>query len=139
MNGAHRAAEFRGRRVLKRGHAFLFRSRGRGHGYRISPKCFSRASDRVERQYADVLEIGLSAQSAPGISRHSRAPEPDLFRRVREETERMPNSQMQIAAEQFQFMGLLVRAIGVRRALEIGVFTGSSSLAVALALPKGER
>jgi predicted O-methyltransferase YrrM len=32
-------------------------------------------------------------------------------------------------------MGLLVRLIGARRALEIGTFTGYSALAVALALP----
>lgn len=42
---------------------------------------------------------------------------------------------MQIAPEQGQFMALLVRLIGARRALEIGVFTGYSSIAVALAMP----
>lgn len=43
---------------------------------------------------------------------------------------------MQIAPEQGQFMALLVQLLGARRALEIGVFTGYSSLAVALALPQ---
>jgi predicted O-methyltransferase YrrM len=43
---------------------------------------------------------------------------------------------MQIAPEQGQFMQLLVRLMGARRYLEIGVFTGYSSLAVALALPE---
>ena len=42
---------------------------------------------------------------------------------------------MQIAPEQGQFMGLLVKLIGARRTLEIGVFTGYSALSVALALP----
>ena len=42
---------------------------------------------------------------------------------------------MQIAHEQGQFMGLLVKLIGARRTLEIGVFTGYSALSVALALP----
>ncbi len=42
---------------------------------------------------------------------------------------------MQIAPDQGQFMGLLVRLMGARKALEVGVFTGYSSLAVALALP----
>lgn len=42
---------------------------------------------------------------------------------------------MQIGADQGQFMGFLVRALGVRRALEIGTFTGYSALSVALALP----
>jgi predicted O-methyltransferase YrrM len=55
--------------------------------------------------------------------------------RLRAETRRMPNASMQISPEQAQFMGLLVRVIGARRALEIGTFTGYSALAVALALP----
>ena len=42
---------------------------------------------------------------------------------------------MQISPEQGQFMALLVRLIGARRTLEIGVFTGYSALTVALALP----
>ena len=46
---------------------------------------------------------------------------------------------MQISPEQGQFMALLVRLIGARRALEIGVFTGYSALAVALALPEDGR
>ena len=42
---------------------------------------------------------------------------------------------MQITALQGRFLQLLVLAIGARKTLEIGVFTGYSSLAVALALP----
>ena len=48
----------------------------------------------------------------------------------------MPSGLMQISPEQGQFMGLLVRLIGIRRILEIGVFTGYSSLTIALALPE---
>lgn len=58
-----------------------------------------------------------------------------LMQRLREETARLPNSNMQIAPEQGQFMALLVELIGARKALEVGVFTGYSSLAVAQALP----
>lgn len=61
--------------------------------------------------------------------------EPEVLRRLREETARHPEAQMQIAPEQGQFMALLVRLMGARRALEVGVFTGYSSTVVALALP----
>lgn len=46
-----------------------------------------------------------------------------------------PLARMQIAPEQGQFMQMLVSLIGARRTIEIGVFTGYSALAVALALP----
>ena len=61
--------------------------------------------------------------------------EADVLRRLREETARMPMAIMQIAPEQGQFMALIVELIGAKRTLEVGVFTGYSSLAVALALP----
>lgn len=61
--------------------------------------------------------------------------EPDVLRRLREETARRENASMQIAPEQGQFMALLVKLIGAERTLEIGSFTGYSALAVALALP----
>lgn len=47
-----------------------------------------------------------------------------------------PRASMQIAPEQGQFMALLVRLIGARRTIEVGVFTGYSALSVALALPE---
>ena len=47
----------------------------------------------------------------------------------------MPMAIMQIGPEQGAFMALLVELLGVRRYLEVGVFTGYSALAVALALP----
>lgn len=58
-----------------------------------------------------------------------------LLERLRAETARDPMARMQIAPEQGQFMMLLVQLLGVRKALEIGVFTGYSALCVALALP----
>jgi caffeoyl-CoA O-methyltransferase len=58
---------------------------------------------------------------------------------LREATLRLPNHEMQISPEQGQFMGLLVRLMGARRCIEIGVYTGYSALAVALALPDDGR
>jgi predicted O-methyltransferase YrrM len=61
--------------------------------------------------------------------------EPDVLRRLREETANHPMVSMQISPEQGQFMALLIHMLGARRTIEVGVFTGYSSLAVALALP----
>ena len=61
--------------------------------------------------------------------------EPEVLGRLRERTASLPEHGMQIAPEQGAFMALLVRAIGARRCLEVGTFTGYSSTAVALALP----
>jgi predicted O-methyltransferase YrrM len=62
-----------------------------------------------------------------------------LLRRLREETAHYPNASFQISAEQGQFMGLLMHLIRARRAIEIGVYTGYSALAVAQALPDDGR
>jgi caffeoyl-CoA O-methyltransferase len=59
--------------------------------------------------------------------------------KLREATRTHPRAAMQISPEQGQLMGLLVRLIGARRTIEIGVFTGYSALAVALALPPDGR
>ena len=61
--------------------------------------------------------------------------EPEALRRVREETDRMPDSQMQISPDQGQFMALLVELMGATSAIEVGTFTGYSTLSVARALP----
>lgn len=59
----------------------------------------------------------------------------ELLKRLREETAKDPASIMQIPPEQGQFMALLVKLMSAKKALEIGVFTGYSSLCVAQALP----
>jgi caffeoyl-CoA O-methyltransferase len=61
--------------------------------------------------------------------------EPPVLESLRLETQAMPNGGMQISPEQGRFMAFLVELIGVRRYLEVGVFTGYSSLSVALAMP----
>jgi len=62
--------------------------------------------------------------------------EPDVLRRLREETRPMPEADCQISPEQGQFMALLLRVMGAKRVLEVGTFTGYSSTAMALALPE---
>ncbi|MDD5203985.1 MAG: class I SAM-dependent methyltransferase [Desulfobacterales bacterium] len=62
--------------------------------------------------------------------------EPDLLRRLREETAKDPMHMMQISPEQGQFMALLIKVMGVRRSLEVGVYTGYSSICVGMALPE---
>ena len=61
--------------------------------------------------------------------------EPEILAKLRAETAQHPLVNMQISPEQGQLMGLLVQLIGAKRCLEVGVFTGYSSLAVALNLP----
>src|SRR5882757_553602 len=59
--------------------------------------------------------------------------------RCREETEKRADGHMQVTAEQGAALAMLVRMTGAIRCLEVGVFTGYSALAVALALPKQGR
>ena len=54
---------------------------------------------------------------------------------LREATRTWPRAGMQISPEQGQLLALLLRLIGARRAIEVGVFTGYSALTTALALP----
>jgi caffeoyl-CoA O-methyltransferase len=61
--------------------------------------------------------------------------EPRVLAELREETSKLPSAGMQISPEQGQLMRLLVELIGARRCIEVGVFTGYSSLCVALSLP----
>lgn len=62
--------------------------------------------------------------------------ESSLLRDLREETAALPDSGMQISPEFGQFLSLLVELTGARRALEIGTFTGYSSICIASALPE---
>ena len=80
------------------------------------------------------ISIGLAPDLHAYLVKHG-VREPEVLRRLREETASLPRHNMQIAPEQGAFMALLVRLSGARRAIELGTFTGYSSLAVALALP----
>jgi predicted O-methyltransferase YrrM len=61
--------------------------------------------------------------------------EPELLRKLREETATKPGAHQQIVPEQGQFMAFLIQLLGAKKTLEVGVFTGYSALSVALALP----
>lgn len=61
--------------------------------------------------------------------------EPEILQQLRAETATLPQAGMQISPDQGQFMAMLVRLMNAKKVLEVGVFTGYSSLAVALALP----
>jgi caffeoyl-CoA O-methyltransferase len=66
-------------------------------------------------------------------------PEPELRRRLRDETAAHPMARMQITPEQGHLLALFVHLLKAKRALEVGVFTGYSSLSVAQALPPDGR
>ncbi len=61
--------------------------------------------------------------------------ESDLLRQLREETAQLEFSVMQISPEQGQFMSLLIKLMGAKRTIEIGTFTGYSSICIASAMP----
>lgn len=63
----------------------------------------------------------------------------EILQQLREENAQHPRAVMQISPEQGQFMGLLIQLLGVKKALEVGVFTGYSSLIVAMAMPNDGR
>ncbi|WP_310413769.1 class I SAM-dependent methyltransferase [Chamaesiphon sp. OTE_8_metabat_110] len=65
--------------------------------------------------------------------------EPEILTQLRSETARHPLVDMQVSPEQGQLMGLLVKLIGAKKCLEVGVFTGYSALVVALNLPEDGR
>jgi predicted O-methyltransferase YrrM len=61
--------------------------------------------------------------------------ETEVARALRAETAKMPMAGMQSRQEQASFLQFMVRLIGARRVIEVGVFTGGGTLAMALALP----
>jgi predicted O-methyltransferase YrrM len=85
----------------------------------------NRSLDLDDRLYDYLLKVSLR--------------ESDLLRELRAETAKLPGGGMQISPEQGQFMALLTEMLGVRRAIEVGTFTGYSSLSVAAAMPEDGR
>ena len=78
--------------------------------------------------------MGISADLAEYV-REIGTREPEVLARLRDETAAIPQRGMQVAPEEGAFLAMLVQLTGARRCIEVGTFTGYSSLAVALALP----
>jgi predicted O-methyltransferase YrrM len=93
-------------------------------------------SGRVVQEEVVMSKRSLVSEAVEHYAFNVIARETPLQKRLREETARLPEAQMQIGPDQGAFMALLVRLIGARRTLEVGTFTGYSSLAVAAALPE---
>ena len=62
-----------------------------------------------------------------------------VLARLRQETSRLEAAAMQIGRDQGRFMTLMLCCLGARRTIEVGVFTGYSTLITALALPNTGR
>ena len=77
------------------------------------------------------------------IRRHTRrlaeAREDGLLARLRRRTAELPESRMQVSPQQGQLLALLAKLIGARAVLEVGVFTGYSSICMARSLPPDGR
>src|SRR5262245_6338546 len=80
------------------------------------------------------VSMGLPPEMEAYVVRHG-VREPELLKRLRDETALLPEHNMQIAPEQGALLSLLVEVTGAKRCIEIGTFTGYSSLVVALAMP----
>ncbi len=77
----------------------------------------------------------LGPAGAAYLHRLATTEESAVKRRLREHTDQLAHANMQISPEQGQLLGLLVRLLGARRVIEIGVFTGYSTLCMAEHLP----
>ncbi|XP_024451307.1 tricin synthase 1 isoform X1 [Populus trichocarpa] len=86
-----------------------------------------------DEKYGNKQNISLTPRLYDYILSNVR--EPEILRQLREETASMRGSQMQVSPDQAQLLAMLVQILGAKRCIELGVYTGYSSLAVALVLP----
>ncbi|KAL0927642.1 hypothetical protein M5K25_001837 [Dendrobium thyrsiflorum] len=86
-----------------------------------------------DEKYGKKQVISLSPRIYEYVLANVR--EPPVLRELREETAGMRGSQMQVSPDQAQLLAILVQILGAVKCIEIGVYTGYSSLAIALALP----
>ncbi|ONK80544.1 uncharacterized protein A4U43_C01F19000 [Asparagus officinalis] len=105
---------------------------------RSRPLCAAAAPAPVvaatDEKYGSKQVVSLTPQIYDYVLSNVR--EPQILRELREETASMQGSQMQVSPDQAQLLAMLVQVLGAQRCIEVGVYTGYSSLAVALVLPE---
>ena len=94
---------------------------------------------RLDKESVDVSPHAEPRRHALSLPARPLGPRASGAGELREATRTWPRGGMQISPEQGQLFTLLLRLIGARRAIEVGVFTGYSALTTALALPADGR
>uniref|UniRef100_A0A0D9X4I7 Caffeoyl-CoA O-methyltransferase n=1 Tax=Leersia perrieri TaxID=77586 RepID=A0A0D9X4I7_9ORYZ len=102
--------------------------------YLCSSSSSAAAAAAVEEARQGRKQLGATAQLCEYLLANVR--EHPVLRELREETAAMRGSQMQVSPAQAQLLAMLTQILGAVRCIEVGVYTGYSSLAVALALPE---
>ncbi|KAK9078659.1 hypothetical protein SSX86_002716 [Deinandra increscens subsp. villosa] len=103
---------------------------------KVTTNCFSDRAVTIaasDHNYGSKQVISVTPQIYDYLLTNVR--EPPILRELREETATMRGSQMQVSPDQAQLLAMLVQILGAKRCIEVGVYTGYSSLAVALVLP----
>ena len=88
----------------------------------------------------DTKTLGVSSELHEYLVSHGTPPDEILVGLIEETRKKVEGlALMQVAPEQGAFLTLLVRMLGVRRAVEVGTFTGYSALCIARGLPEDGR
>ena len=90
---------------------------------------------KQEAPFSAIKDIGFS-QALQDYSHRLFLKEAPVLYELRQHTKKMPEGHMQITPLQGQFLGFLMQILGPKKVLEIGTYTGYSSLVMALSLPK---
>ncbi|KAK7401697.1 hypothetical protein VNO78_13374 [Psophocarpus tetragonolobus] len=88
----------------------------------------------TDENYGNKQVVSLTPSLYDYILKNVR--EPEILKQLRQETATIRGSQMQVSPDQAQLLAMLVQILGAERCIEVGVYTGYSSLAIALVLPE---
>ncbi|XP_050371048.1 tricin synthase 1-like isoform X2 [Argentina anserina] len=121
-----------------------FHSGGIGYGgcrIKLKTSISVRASNAFvvadDKAYGNKQIISINPRLYDYILENVR--EPEVLRQLGEETASMRGSMMQVSPDQAQLLAMLVQIHGAEKCIEVGVYTGYSSLAIALVLPESGR